>query len=267
MTRLILTFLLATASTTLFAQPVVTTNPKNVTNCINSCSDLTVKAVGDGLQYQWQMDLGAGFMNVSGAINDTFNVCDTGAAAPYTIDYRCVVINQNGDSATSLVATMSVDSCLPPIADFTYTVNDLEVCFTSTSQNAETLIWNFGNGKTNANNVTSPCSDYDVVWQYDVSLFAFNDHGSDSVLKTISLVGLDEVSSTTKIFPNPASDVLYIQSMAQIKSIRMFNINGDVVEVGSNRHQIDLSKAAQGLYTLEIETTEAISHKQIMVTR
>jgi hypothetical protein len=47
----------------------------------------------------------------------------------------------------------------------------------------------------------------------------------------------------------------------------MFNINGDVVEVGSNRHQIDLSKAAQGLYTLEIETTEAISHKQIMVTR
>ena len=116
--------------------------------------------------------------------------------------------------------------------------NDLEVCFTSTSQNAETLIWNFGNGKTNANNVTSPCSDYDVVWQYDVSLFAFNDHGSDSVLKTISLVGLDEVSSTTKIFPNPASDVLYIQSMAQIKSIRMFNINGDVVEVDEEQHGV-----------------------------
>lgn len=67
-------------------------------------------------------------------------------------------------------------------------------------------------------------------------------------------LGISEYESGNyKIFPNPTSGVLYIESKQPISQISVFNILGQLIETNQNTNQIDLSKAEAGVYLLKIE--------------
>ncbi|GAB5539925.1 MAG: hypothetical protein Salg2KO_20280 [Salibacteraceae bacterium] len=251
-----------------FAQPVITANPQNTTNCTNECVNLRVAANGMNLSFQWQVDDGTGFVNdtSSSANNDTLEVCDAGSTAPSSMDYRCVVSDNAGNADTSLTATVTLDSCLAPIADFTYTVDGLEACFTSTSLHAETVIWNFGNGLTNSSNVTTPCSDYTEEWYYDVTIYAFNAYGDDSTTKTISLVGLDEIDISTRVYPNPASDFIMIKSEKKINRLVLIDgLGRPVLQTVNTSQPINISALHAGVYHMLIERDGQIKQKRVVI--
>lgn len=249
------------------AQPVITSNPKNTTNCIDSCSMLRVAAMGNGLTYQWQADKGNGFMNMSGAsaTNDTLIVCTDSAQT--NIDYRCIVSDNNNNTVASNAATVVTDSCLAPIADFTYTFEQTNVCFTNTSKNATTVIWNFGDGKTDETNNNAPCNDYGVAWYYDVTIYAYNDYGMDQKTIAMDIVGLEELSNAFSIYPNPASDMLRVKSTQPLESIQLIDIKGQVVlskSKVSNDEVIDISSLSTGVYTMLILSKEkSMFHKVV----
>ncbi|SHE65498.1 Por secretion system C-terminal sorting domain-containing protein [Mariniphaga anaerophila] len=95
--------------------PVVTANPQDRSICYNGNTTFEISATG-ATAYQWQVDAGGGFANVSdggtysGVTTSTLTI--TGASVAMTgYNYRCVAINETADcSANSNGATLSVSN-------------------------------------------------------------------------------------------------------------------------------------------------------------
>jgi hypothetical protein len=256
-------------ATIAISQPVITSNPQDASNCPDSCLMLNVAANGVGLNYQWQADEGSGFAHLtsSSATSQMLYVCDAGAVPPSTIDYRCVVTDTNGYRDTSLVATVSLDSCLAPTASFMFSFDQAEACFVNTSTNATTLIWNFGDGDTDNSNNNTPCHDYGTAWIFDVTLYAYNDHGSDEFTLTCDLVGLEEISSNMSVFPNPTNDVVYIQSDERILNVRVINLKGNTLQnqsIAASNFNLSLKDYSPGVYTIVIETNDGLMYQKMI---
>ncbi len=80
------------------------------------------------------------------------------------------------------------------IAGFTYTIdaeNSLMVSFTSTSQNATSLSWDFGDGGTSTE--TNPTHTYTAAGEYQVKLTATGEGGTDQVTQPLSIVNANEL--------------------------------------------------------------------------
>ena len=250
-----------------FAQPVITKNPQSATMCIDSCHQLYVNATGSNLSFQWQIDEGSGFSDVMNETNDTITVCDASGVAPSSTIYQCIVTDGNGNSVTSNSATITLDSCLAPIAGFTFTFEQANVCFTNTSQHATTILWNFGDGSTDVENNETPCNDYGTAWYYDVTLYAYNDYGSDEKTMTIDLVGVEELSENFDAYPNPMSNTLYISSSISFDKVTILDMNGRVVysQVATSQSEtIDVQSFNVGIYTLVIASDESIMYHKLV---
>jgi len=91
------------------AGPAITTQPSNQTACVGTNATFSVVATGT---YQWQLNTGSGWNDISGATSASYTV--TGVTLTqngYT--YRCVVTGQCG-STNSNVVTLTVNA-LPAI--------------------------------------------------------------------------------------------------------------------------------------------------------
>ncbi len=232
-----------------FAQPVITQNPQNTTVCVDSCANFSVSAVGDGLSYAWIMEDSAGQMSLVGNMA-TLQLCDSVIQFNSNAFY-CLVVDQNGDSATSSSASLTVDSCLAPVADFYWDWSTTEICFTSTSARAETLFWLFGDGTTNASNVSEICHTYATDEIYFIKLIAYNAYGQDEVEKALNLLSIGEINTTIDIFPNPASENITIQSDKNIESVRIYSMHGSLVnsfQVNANQADLNLQGLENGIY-------------------
>lgn len=105
---------LPTAYTYLGTVPVVTANPSSVTVCSGSNTAFSVSATG-ATSYQWQVDTGGGFANLSngapysGVTTATLTI--TGATSAMNLyQYRCVVTGAG--SVNSTAATLSVPTAI-----------------------------------------------------------------------------------------------------------------------------------------------------------
>jgi len=58
---------------------------------------------------------------------------------------------------------------------------------------------------------------------------------------------------SVKIYPNPTSGLFYIETEAAVKSIEVYNTAGQRI-LKTNRKEIDLSQAANGLYIVNVHT-------------
>lgn len=89
--------------------PAITTQPTNQTTCVGSNATFTVASTGT---YQWQVNTGAGFSNITGATSASYVV--TGATVAMSGNtYRCIVSGQCG-ATTSSTVTLTVNT-LPAV--------------------------------------------------------------------------------------------------------------------------------------------------------
>jgi hypothetical protein len=91
----------------------ITTQPSNRTTCLGSNAGFTIAATGSPLTYQWQVNTGSGFTNISnggvysGATTATLSLTNP----PITFDtyeYRCVVTSASCNSVTSNDARLQI---------------------------------------------------------------------------------------------------------------------------------------------------------------
>ena len=105
-----------TAQTTIKVQgiPTITTNPSATAVCQNGTTSLSVVAKGANLSYQWQVNSGSGWSNLSNGgnyANVTTNMM-TISNAPLGLNgnmYRCIVSGSCTPPATSSAATLTVN--------------------------------------------------------------------------------------------------------------------------------------------------------------
>ncbi|MCE3296521.1 MAG: hypothetical protein K0R65_2235 [Crocinitomicaceae bacterium] len=103
--------------------PTINTHPSNLVSCDPATGTFTCTATGPGLGYQWQVDNGGGFANVSnggiysGATTATLSV--TGAtSAQNGYIYRCYVTTACGNATTN---TATLNALTAPTATCTLT--------------------------------------------------------------------------------------------------------------------------------------------------
>ncbi|MES2617067.1 MAG: PKD domain-containing protein [Bacteroidota bacterium] len=148
-----------------------------------------------------------------------------------------------------------------PVVDFNFSVNNKTLQTINLSSNATSFLWKFGDGKTSI--LSNPTNIYDAGGNYQVTLIATNQCGSDTVVKsiTVSSVSVNEHLDERKIvvFPNPTNGVFNIMlpDMGPTKSkLCIYDSRGALVylsDLDSNEKYVTIkSNLAIGIYNLVV---------------
>lgn len=150
-----------------------------------------------------------------------------------------------------------------PQADFDYSMTDFEVEFTNHSENADSYFWDFGDGATSTEE--NPSHIYEESGIYTVQLTVEKCGESDTIEQEVEVASLavsDLNHERIKIYPNPASDYLYLDIQEIPLKVNIFdgagNRTSSSVELTSNGLKIDLRSLNSGLYVLKLETKTGI---------
>ena len=111
----------------------------------------------------------------------------------YTIKLIAYNINDEED-----IEIKQIETLIPPIADYTYVINDKTTIFTNISLHASSYLWDFGDGQTSTQeNPTHTYSDYQ---EYNTKLTVYNiNNDEDDIIKSINIVELPKALFTYTI--------------------------------------------------------------------
>ena len=135
--------------------------------------------------YVWDMGDGT-VMTYTGDVQPAF---DYTYAAAGLYDVTLQACNLQGYEYVCSSYTETVEILPLAVADFTYVVTGLSVAFTNTSVDADTYLWDFGDGVTDT--VASPTHVYAAAGSYTVTLWAFNECGMDMIEMVIEVAEAD----------------------------------------------------------------------------
>jgi len=153
----------------------------------------------------------------------------------------------------------------------------LQVAFTDETEGGDVneWSWDFDNDGIEDSNEQNPTYTYETGGSFSVALTVTNQtENSFTMVKkdyiNVGWVGVNEISANNfKCYPNPATDVINVQSVDALMSIRIFNISGQLVyeanSTGSNLQSIDVSSYKKGIYFMELNTKAETQQIKIVV--
>lgn len=176
------------------AQPlaIVVQPPMFAQGCENNPTFLSVGVLGLNVSYQWQVNTGSGFQNISngpvysGTASADLIILNTQTSME-GYQYRCIVSNACFGPITSQASTLQVS--LFPEASFSFDANFNQVSFLNGSLHADTYSWDFGDG-TPPLLAVDPTHTYAEDGVYTVTLSAANACGTDEFSLTLTIVTL-----------------------------------------------------------------------------
>ncbi|SFB04250.1 Por secretion system C-terminal sorting domain-containing protein [Flavobacterium swingsii] len=102
----------------------------------------------------------------------------------------------------------------------------------------------------------------------DLKIFNYvlptNDITSLYVYNTLSSPDFSQNNLKVAVYPNPVSDILNIETETEIKSVEIYNLQGQKIKTALSK-QINVSDLASGIYMVRIEdTNNAVETKKIV---
>ena len=98
----------------------------------------------------------------------------------------------------------------------------------------------------------NPNIDIEKGWeQTAICIISDNNNVTIDVFIDDELLGIDEISAETKVYPNPMSNVLHIESN-NVQNVTVFNAVGQQVLFVENTNEIDVESLSEGLYFVKI---------------
>jgi len=159
-------------------------------------------------------------------------------------------------------------------ADTTSVVEGDTIYFTDLSaNNPTTWAWEFEGGTPKTSMEQNPAIEYALPGDYDVKLIVNNAFGSDTLLKTDFIhvdlaIGIETHNSPDfTLYPNPASDKLFISCKEKLQSVDIMNIAGEVVKIqGCNACQAEINMAdlPSGMYFIRLQTINKLITNKII---
>lgn len=160
-----------------------------------------------------------------------------------------------------------------PVADFfvDVTLGDapLTVYFTDLSSNTSSWAWDFGDG--NASVEQHPNHTYTTGGVFTVSLTAYNEDMTSHTLVVEDLItvngptGIENLDNFKLfIYPNPASDYLYISNSSNLKRVEIHSITGQRIKnIQILNKRIEIIDLPNGVYVIsaESESGEVLTSK------
>ncbi len=103
---------------------------------------------------------------------------------------------------------------------------------------------------------------------YITAVFYFGESDPSDPVYTL-VTGIEDVDSDLfRIYPNPSSGTVNIESSAQINGIQVFNNAGQMIMdnvVKAGQYQFDVSNYEKGVYYIKLETSEGKMFRKITV--
>ena len=184
------------------------------------------------------------------ATNDLVNLNESLTAGTYTLN----VNDQYGGTQVYIVVIEAAELIE---AAFTVSNNELFVgemlILNNTTINTNTIDWTIDNSMiTNVNHLTYT---FEVAGIYDVVMTVSNDECIAAKTETITVVnkttGIETIEGKDITFyPNPVTEVLYVNSTAEI-NIEIVDILGKTI-VKTSKNTINLETVATGIYIIQI---------------
>jgi len=122
--------------------------------------------------------------------------------------------------------------------------------------------WDFDNDGIEDSNEQNPSYTYETGGNYSVALTVTNETGNSFTMLKEGYIHTDFVGfgnftdNKFKCYPNPAKDVINIQSENDLNSIRIFNVSGQTVYTdnknSSKLRTINISSFNKGIYFMEL---------------
>ena len=93
-----------------------------------------------------------------------------------------------------------------------------------------------------------------IFWSVK-SIDASKKYSDQSQEREFAVLGVADVKNTTvSIYPNPVKDVLNVKSTSKIKSHKVYNLSGQIVNARLiSDSMIDFSRLEKGIYVVEIQ--------------
>ncbi|MCB0502214.1 MAG: T9SS type A sorting domain-containing protein [Bacteroidetes bacterium] len=174
----------------------------------------------------------------------------------------------NSNTCDSFVTT--VTALIPAaMADFDFSINGLEVSFTNTSDNAESIEWLFGDD-TGQNGGNSALHTYANATVFEASVIATNECGSDTTSYLIDLsvnaIGLQDILDVVQLTPNPNNGNFQLQikasSLHETLELTVLDVTGKLIErsnvllSGNLTQTYSLKALTAGRYYLKIQSKQ-----------
>lgn len=211
----------------------------------------SIPLIDNATSYVWTIPSGATGTSTTNIININFSNSESGV----------VTVAGVNDCGSGTPVEMNVVVNPNPDASFTQQVNQQNVVFTNTSQNATSYEWQFGDG--NSSTLPSPSHSYTQDGTYTIRLIAINDCSSDTTYNQVVIntqgIELNEAGTLFEIYPNPSStgifNIAFIAEKSEKIALTITNTLGQIIytttitsHVGINTSVIDLSAFSKGLY-------------------
>ncbi len=175
-------------------------------------------------------------------------------------------VNATAPCTGSATASVTVTENPIPTAGFTMnTDSEPTIILTNTSANADSYVWNLGDGTSATTNDVEHT--YTANGTYTIGLEATNDCGTSSHEETLTITNVGMVSldkEKAKLYPNPANDYIKIDlgnKFNKVKTVSIINDLGKklVVIDKIERQVITLStkNLVSGIYFVNILTNDS----------
>ena len=165
------------------------------------------------------------------------------------------------------------------VADFDFDEVSFTVNFFNTSQNADSVVWDFaGLGTAMGDTVSFQFPQTD---SFDVCMIAYGGCGNDTVCKRVWAhnISVDKhsLASSLQIFPNPSEGkftLRFNQQQASDVSIELLDLSGKSVWMehharysGLYSKDFDRGDLASGVYMLRINNRDGIITRRVMISK
>lgn len=234
----------------------ITSHPSDPVICNSDSLQLTTVSATSPLTYSW----------TGGATTQSIYVNTAGS-------FVVLVTDTNNCHSTS---SITVTSYLNPVASFTSANFITTTTFTNTSVNATSYYWYFGDGSVS--NQANPTHIYAQTGTYTVKLIATNPCGTDTIIHTLILTGIDEVNPAMigfNSYPNPANDMVNIiinSTKEEPSLIQLTDVTGRIIQsinhesvIGENQFQMNLSGVSKGVYMMTLKMGNANLSTKLLV--
>ncbi|MFN0176386.1 MAG: PKD domain-containing protein [Saprospiraceae bacterium] len=249
--------------------PVPNISADHTSGCLPFIAQFTDQSAGEPSSWIWTFQGGT-----PGTSTNQNPLISYSAAGTY--DVTLEVTNIFGTSTKVFQAYITVLTA--PSTGFSYIANQTTVNFTSTSQNATSYSWNFGDG--NNSNEENPTHIYAGPGTYTVSLAASNNCGTTIFEQTITLTsGTGEASwlKGFKLFPNPNTGIFAVEMSGLPQDeleFTLFNALGQQIKretaefnTGFLTRVFDYGDLPAGYYTLRVQADGQAMFVKVTVSR
>ncbi len=194
----------------------------------SDCVPLSIQMAGDGNGVLYEWDLGDGTIVNGQSVNHTYT-----EPGVYPITYT---VTDSSTCNINVVDNTSVEAYIVAIANFEANTLVAEIDqlinFTNLSSNADSYLWDFGDGNTST--TENPNHSYTTSGMYQVCLDALTDFDcNDQLCQTVEVIPPIIVAMPNAFTPNSdgLNDVLFLEGRDGVESItfRIFNRWGEMV--------------------------------------